>query len=92
MKQMKKKTSLILKDDKYTRNIVIQINLKNNTTSILSSFSSWDNLALIMEGLSVTAQKCVQEGINKKHVYEAIKNYLMQVLGNYEIIKSSRER
>ena len=88
---MKKKTSLILKDDKYTRNIVIQINLKKNTTSVFSSFSSWENLALIMEGLSITAQKCINEGINKKQVYGAIENYLMKVLGNYEIIKSSRK-
>lgn len=89
---MKKKIPIIIKDNKQIRNIIIQINLKTNKTSVLSSFSSWENLALIMEALAVTAQKCIQEGISKDHTYGAIKNYLMQVLGNYEIIGSEKRK
>lgn len=88
---MKRKDALIIEDSENAKNIFIKVNLKNNTTRVFSNFSSWENLAFIMEGLSVTAQKCIQEGMNKKQVYGAIKNYLMQVLGNYEIAKTSKK-
>ena len=83
----KQQQKVILKDDERIKNIIIQVNLKNNTTSVLSNFSAWENLALIMEGLSVTAEKCIQEGISKKRVYDEIKNYIMKVLAGYKIIK-----
>lgn len=92
MTNVKKETSITIKDNKNIKNIFIQINLKNNTTLVFSNFSSWENLAYIMEALAVTAQKCIGEGISKKQVYGAIKTYLIQVLGNYEIIKNSREK
>ncbi len=76
---------IIIKDSKNIKNIFIQINLKDKKTSIFSSFSAWENLALIMEALAVTIQKCIKEGIDKKEVYQAVKEYLKQVLGNYEI-------
>lgn len=84
---MKKEIPIMIKDNKNIKNIFIQINLKNKTTLVFSNFSAWENLALIMEALAVTTQKCIQEGISKKKVYGAIKTYLMKVLGNYEIIK-----
>lgn len=81
---MKKPIPVVLKDSKNIRNIVIQIDLKNKTTSVLSGFSTWDNLALIMEALGATAEKCIQEGIDKKQVYQEIKDYIMKVLSGYE--------
>lgn len=80
-----KKTSIIIEDKENIKNIFIQINLKNNSTLVYSNFSSWHNLAYIMEALAVTAQKCIQEGISKGNVYGAIKTYLIQILGNYEV-------
>ncbi len=85
------KKEVILEDDKQTKHVVIRVNLKNNTTSVFSSFSAWKNLALIMEALAVTVQKCIQEGISRKKVYSTIKDYLTKILGNYEILKSSKE-
>lgn len=83
-----KGNSIVIRDNKNIKNIFIQLNLKNKTTLVFSNFSSWENLALIMEALAVTAQKCIREGISKKKVYGAIREYLMKVLGNYEIINS----
>ena len=80
---MRNKTKITIQDSDNVRNIFIQINLKENKTSVLSSFSAWENLALIMEALGVTISECIKEGIGKKHVYRAIKKYLMKVLGNY---------
>ena len=85
---MKKEIPIVIKDNKQLKHIFIQINLKNNTTLVFSSFSSWENLALIMEALAITVQKCIREGISRKQVYAAVKNYLIKVLGNYEIIKA----
>lgn len=89
---MKKQTAITIKDSKDIKNLFIQVNLKNNTTLVFSSFSSWENLAFIMEALAVTAQKCIEEGISKEQVYEAIKTYITEVLGNYEIIAEQRRK
>lgn len=83
---MNDKKSVIIKDSETVRNIFIQVDLKGNKTSVLSSFSPWENLAFIMEALAVTAKQCIAEGMNKDQVYGEIREYLMQVLGNYEVI------
>lgn len=82
---MKKDIPVIIKDSENLRNIFIQVDLKKGKTSILSSFSAWESLAFIMEALALTAQKCIDEGIAKKQVYEAIKKYLVEVLDSYKI-------
>lgn len=80
---------LILKDTTSVKNIIVQVNLKNGSTTVFSNFSSWENLALILEGLGVTAEKCISEGISQKKVYKAIQNYMMKVLTDYKIPLSS---
>lgn len=80
---MKKKQEVVMQDSENIRNIFIQLNLKENKTSVLSSFSAWENLGLIMEALAVMAEECIKEGINRKKVYGEIKEYLMKVLGSY---------
>lgn len=82
---MRNEIPLIIRDDKFTKHVFIQINEKNQSTSVFSNFSPWENLSLIMEALAVTSEKCVREGIEKKKVYEAIKTYLVKVLGNYVV-------
>jgi hypothetical protein len=81
----KQLTPVVLKDDENVRNVVIQINLKNGTTMVVSGFSAWDNLAYIMEALAVTAEQCVVEGMEKKDVYQEISDYLKDVLPSYEV-------
>lgn len=81
----KDKPIVIIRDSKDQRNIVISINLKQGTTTVFSGFSAWENLALLLEALAVTAEKCTQEGIEKDKVYGAIKDYLIKVFGNYKI-------
>lgn len=88
---IRNKTSITIRDNKNIKNIFIQINLKNNTTLVFSNFSSWENLAYIMEALAVTVQKCIQEGISKRKIYFSIKDYLTKILGNYEIINSGEK-
>jgi len=80
---MKKKTQIIIQDSEDVKNIFIQVNLKDNKSSVLSCFSAWENLAFIMEALALTAEECIKEGISRKRVYRAIKEYLVKVLGNY---------
>lgn len=79
---------IIIKDSKGIQNILIQVDRENGKTSVLSNFSAWENLALIMEGLGVTAEKCIQEGMNKKEVHDEIKNYIMRVLVDYRVLKN----
>jgi len=82
---MIKPTPIIISDNDKLRNILIQVDLKNQKTMVLSNFSAWENLAIIMEALAVTAQKCIDEGVSKRKVDEAIKKYLAKSLDTYII-------
>lgn len=81
---MKKDNPVVLKDSEDVRNIVVKVNLKQNTTIVFSGFSAWENLVLLLEALGATAQKCIKDGISKKQVYETIKDYMIKVLSSYE--------
>ncbi|KKR03699.1 MAG: hypothetical protein UT32_C0043G0005 [Parcubacteria group bacterium GW2011_GWC2_39_14] len=83
-----KDEKLIIRDSDSLKNIFIQMDIKKGRISVLSGFSSWENLAIIMEALAVTAEKCIDEGIEKKQVYDEIKKYMTQVLGAYQILKT----
>ena len=88
---MSDEKQVIVKDSEDIQNILIQIDLKNGRTSVISGFSPWENLALIMEGLGVTAQMCIEEGIQRKKVYQAIKEYIMKIADDYKIIRGTKE-
>ena len=81
---MKKKVMTLI-DNSDVKNVIIQVNLKNGTTMVVSGFNAWDNLAYIMEALAVTAEQCVTEGVEKQEVYKEITEYLKDVLPSYEI-------
>ena len=83
----KKNTQLTVKDNKYIKNILIQVDLKKNSTIIHSSFSPWENIALIIEGLAVTAEQCMVEGIDRNKVYKAINEHIVKALPSYRVIK-----
>lgn len=85
MKPRKKHIPVILKDSTDTRNVVIQVDMKKGSTMVMSGFTAWENLALIMEALAVTAEQCIHEGVNKKEVYQEITDYLMEVMPSYTI-------
>ena len=81
---MKKDMPVILKDSENVRNIVVKVDLKENKTTVFSGFSPWENLALLLEALGATAQKCIKDGIDRKRVYDAIKEYMVKVLSSYK--------
>lgn len=82
----KQETPIVIRDNDQLKNILVQVDLKNGKTMVLSNFSAWENLALIMEALAITAQKCIDEGIPKKQVDEAINDYLSKTLNSYRVI------
>ena len=81
---MKNKIPIILEDSENVKNIIIQVNSKNNSTSVFSGFSAWENIALILEGLGATVQECIRLGIPRKKVYAAVKKYILKVLPTYD--------
>ena len=78
-----KDQKVVIKDSDKLRNILIQVNMKKNTATVLSNFSAWENLAYILEGLGATAQECIREGRSKGEVKEAIDSYLKEVIKTY---------
>jgi len=81
---MRKDTPIVLKDSENVRNIVVRVDIEENKTTVFSGFSPWENLALLLEALGATAQKCIKDGINRKKVYGAIKDYVVKALSSYE--------
>lgn len=77
---MTKIKQVLIKDNESIKNILVQVNLKKNSVSVVSNFSAWENLALIMEALGITAEQCVKEGIDKEQVNREIQRYLAEVL------------
>lgn len=82
-----KPAKVIVQDLPNLKNIFVQLDLEKGTTRVLSNFSAWENLSYLMEALALTAEQCISEGIPKEKVYDAIKKYFMQVLGDYKVIK-----
>ena len=73
---------VIVADSSDIQNLLIQVNLKRGTTTVISSISAWENLALIMEALKVTAEQCIAKGIPKKKVDESINSYMTNLFAN----------
>lgn len=82
----KRETPIIVRDNDDLKNLLIQLDLKAGSTTVISNFPASDNLAYLMEALAVTGQKCVDEGIPKEQVGDAIKDYLKKVFGNYFVL------
>ena len=76
---------IILKNSEDIKNIIIQVNSKNNSTSVFSGFSAWENIAYILEGLGATVQECIRQGISRREAYGAVKKYILKVLPSYDV-------
>lgn len=85
MKPRKKHIPVVLKDSHNVRNLVVQVDMKKGSTMVMSGFTAWENLAIIMEALAVTAEQCIHEGMDKKEIYQEIADYLMEVMSSYTI-------
>lgn len=83
MKLMKR----VIKDSDHVKNLFVQVDVDKGSTSVLSNFSAWENLAYLMEALAATAEKCINDGISKKVVYDEIRRYIIKTLGDYRISK-----
>lgn len=77
---MTKTKQIFIKDNESIKNILVQVNLEKSSVSVVSNFSAWENLALIMEALGITAEQCIKEGVDREQVNREIQRYLTEVL------------
>lgn len=77
---MTKPKQILVNDNESIKNILVQVNLGKSSVSVISNFSAWENLSLIMEALGITAEQCVKEGIDREQVDKEIQIYLSKVL------------
>lgn len=71
---------VIIQDSKDIKNVLIQINLKTSQVTVISNYSAWDDMAYLLESISVTVEKCVKEGMERKTVLKELKRYLVKSL------------
>ena len=86
---MNNEIPVIIQDNKNQKHILVQVNLKNKNTQVLSNFSAWENLSFLMEAIGATAQQCIREGYSLKKVKDAIYSYLKKVLRGYGVENDS---
>ncbi len=79
-------TPVIIQDSEDIKNVLVQINLKTSQVTVISNYSAWDNMAYLLEGVSVTVEKCVQEGMERKAVLKELKENLIKALGAVNFI------
>lgn len=80
---MGKQIPIAIRDSEKLSNVLIQVDLERATTAVLSNFSAWKNLAIIMEALALTAQECKDEGIPEEKVDKEIWEYLSKAFNSY---------
>ncbi len=73
-------TPVIIQDSEDIKNILVQVNFKTSQVAVISNYSAWDNMAYLLEGVSVTVEKCVHEGMERKVVLRELKEYLIKAL------------
>lgn len=72
------------------KQITVIVDVNNNQTAVGSNFDAWTNMALLLEGIGVTLQKCVDEGIPKEKVIKEVYDYFEKVARDYKIVFSNR--
>lgn len=81
---MKREEPLVLRDSENVRNIIVQVDIRNNKTGVWSGFSAWENVALLIEALAATANECVKQGMSKEKVYKGIYDYISKSFPTYK--------
>lgn len=71
---------VVIEDSEDIKNVLVQIDLKNSQVAVISNYSAWDNMAYLLEGVSVVVEKCVLEGMERKVVLRELKEYLIKAL------------
>ena len=56
VEKIMKEEPVVVRDNENQKHVFIQVNLKKGNTQVMSNFSAWENLALILEGLGATIQ------------------------------------
>ena len=74
-------TPIVVRDTEDIKNVLVQINQKTSQITVIGDNSAWDNMAYLLEGIAVTVEKCVQEGMERKVALKELKEYLIKALG-----------
>ena len=66
------------------KDILVQVDIENNRTTVVSDNSAWTNIALLLEAVSMLMQQCIDQGMSKKEVYDGTMQYFMKAIGEYK--------
>lgn len=72
------------------KQIIVIVDPDNNQTAVASNFDAWINMALLLEGIGVTLQKCINDGIPKEVVIKEVYDYFEKVAKDYQIVFTNR--
>ena len=76
-----------IKDFKNPKWVTVIVDADTNRSAILGTRDPWMDMAYQLEGLALTCQMCIRNGIPPEKVYGEIKNYFMKIeaAGGYKI-------
>lgn len=76
---------LRIEDTKQVRHVLVRVELKTRKTVVMSNFSAWENMSLLLEAVGATGQQCIAEGMSRLRVVKAARHYLEKIIRAYLI-------
>lgn len=86
-----KPKQVILQDNEYIKYVIIEMNLKENSTKIMSTLDSWNNIRIFASSIGVTYRKIIEDGGNPIATYKILEEILISMLDQDYDIKSNEE-
>ena len=81
--QVKKVKKITSETQKTTRELMIQVDLAKNMTTVFSQYSPPENLTMQLDALCVTMAKCIEEGEKPEAIHQKVKFYLDTIVMRY---------
>lgn len=83
----------ILQDTDEIKHIIIRIDLKTNSTRIMSGLSLWGNIKMFASGIGVSYRKLLQDGENPITTYKQLEKVIIEMLDtDYDIEKNEENQ
>lgn len=81
-----------LKDSEDIKHVIVEIDLKNNRTRIMSGLAPWGNIKVMASCIGVSYRKLLADGENPITTYKMLERIIVEMLDtDYEIENDKKE-
>lgn len=81
-----------LKDSEDIKHVIVEIDLKNNRTRIMSGLAPWGNIKVMASCIGVSYRKLLADGENPITTYKMLERVIVEMLDtDYDITDNEKE-